>query len=99
MKYIKKFEASVDEIKIGEYVLLNTNSHFHTEYHDFINNNVGEVLGKDVYNIYVKYRNIPKNIEGNFDKNRIYANVKYIDKHSFDRNELEALVASKKYNL
>ena len=49
MKYIKKFE-NVEEPEIGDYVLmrLRPQSNYSPRYEEFIKNNIGEIVSKDV---------------------------------------------------
>lgn len=102
MKYIKKFEAKYGEVKEGEYVILNLDrdSDYKLKFHDFLENNIGYVTKTDYYNSYIKYENIPDYLKSYFrDKNYIICDIRHIDKHSFDKQELEAYLAAQKYNL
>jgi len=98
MKYIKKFE---NIISVGYYVLLYKN--FDDEYNNFISNNIGIVV--DLYNIIngevgIKYDNVPSSLVDYFrsDGYRIFYSYQ-IEHISCDRDDLDAILQSKKYNL
>ena len=101
MKYIKKFEAELHEVQKGEYVLLDfETSNYEGGFYDFIENNVGQFIDNDYYSAVIKYENVPEDLIDKFDaENCIVADIDFIYKHSFDKEELESFLATKKYNL
>lgn len=100
MKYLKKFEVNYYDIQIGEYVILKIDHiRFHKAYYTFLENNVGRIVGIDYFNVTIEYENIPSNLIQNFKNGTIKSDVSHIDKHSFDKEYLESILAAKKYNL
>ena len=79
MKYLKKFENKTNNFKIGQYVVAeNLPYTYIQDLKNFLNNNVGQItmIGDKDYidnsysKYYVKYENIPKNLEYLFYKNQ-----------------------------
>ena len=101
MKYIKNFDSKLHEVQIGEYVILDLSmSNYKSDFYDFIESHIGQFIESEYYNAIIKYDNIPEHLKNDFkDKNIIQCDISFIDKHSFDKNELESVLASKKYNL
>ena len=101
MKYIKKFEEKLNEIQKGEYILLDFSATIYKGlFYDFLENNIGQFILDDYFYAIIKYENIPVNLQKEFgEDNCITVDIDFIYKHSFDKNELESYLASKKYNL
>jgi len=111
MKHLKNFEYMhrVGDIKIGEYVLLdidykyadNKPESIKMKFFMFTNNNIGrvtQILEKTVYTI--QYENVPSIIGYIFDiNNAIDRHISEIKYHAKTKEEVEAMIASEKYNL
>jgi len=110
MKYIKTFENNRFDT---DYVIVNpigirsepTVPKIKEAFHEFINNNVGSVLSKidKIYSVY--YENIPKKLIPfflyNFGIKKYYISIKEekILQKSKNKEDLEAYIQAKKYNL
>lgn len=101
----KIFEKLNELPKIGDYVLLDINNYTSSPkiWQDFIKNNIGEIVEIDTEHgglsfIYkVKFENIPENVKDTF-----FIHYDYINSFlywSSDKNELEMILNTKKYNL
>ena len=111
MKYIKKFEsASVDELKIGDYVICEDNGTFSEELLSvFINNNIGQFIRMDYDNHFyiIEYKNIPKELRNSMvynDRNKIYIHCVIMEKYeikyfSSNKEDCEIYLAAKNYNI
>ena len=115
MKYLKKFEYNIfnpDYVIINPRGIKSepTVPKIQELFYDFINNNIGIVITKVPYhetNIYaIGYDNVPKKLLPFFMYNHSYTKKYYISvreekiiKKSKDKEELEAYINSKKYNL
>lgn len=108
MKYIKTFEKATETFKpkleIGDYVVVNTNTH-DNNFNNFINTNIGQVMDINVEQYYtsvrIKYENIPSNIRymflaGTDELSFVIDIVKYYSKN---KRDLEYLLDEEKYNL
>lgn len=113
MEHLKLYETFISNYKnplpkVGQYVIMDATSSSNSTFKNFVENNIGEIVGLRKYfhltpDIRVEYENIPESlilITDNRDGKSIFFNyiedIKYI---SDDREELEAILASKKYNL
>lgn len=70
MKYIKLFDNKNPNLKIGNYVLVNID-YSNPEFFNFINNNIGQIVGisgthNDDLSLRIKYNNIPNDIKSFF---------------------------------
>jgi len=106
--YIKTFEKiNIGSPKKGDWVICNEESNLK----NFLNNNIGFCYGykeRDEYKYRVGYPdNIPRNFENKFNRTlyngenlmaRIFSKSEILY-WSKDKNELEAILASNKYNL
>ena len=115
MKYLKTFEeVNIDEPKVGDYAIFfdeiyeigsGVSSDFN-EYVYFINNNIGEIIKiekNDDYKYHVKFENVPINIIRYFDTASDYYYLRFHKEEilywSKNKEELEHILAAKKYNL
>ena len=108
MKYIKLYEELNDEPHIGDYVVCECiNSFSSEEVRDYLENNVGKIckIEDHVISYLVKYENTPFDlfigINDNYKKDVGYW---WFDKleikiHSSNKEECEAYLNAKKYNL
>jgi hypothetical protein len=107
MRYLKTFE-SIDEPKEGDYIIAkSTNRHIGTHAVDvFCRNNIGQIIGiiydripdKPIYK--VKYENVPAGLKiSNLNNNIRGFFKKDFELWSKDKEELEAMIAAKKYNI
>lgn len=90
MKYIKTYE-NLEEPQIGDFVVINV-SHI-TNFKDFIENNVGKIIKTDAH------INWPYEIQYDIIKKSIITSRKEILYFSKNKEDCEAYLASKKYNL
>jgi len=100
MKYIKSYESLAHTTKIGNYVIVESESIF-TNVKEFINNSIGKIV--DIVSnvstpLKVKYINIPKGIKHYFDNTRSFyiKQIKYI---STNREDLKPFLIANKYNI
>lgn len=111
MKHIKLYENFNELPEIGDYVLVDITD-ANKEYQNFINDNIGRIIfinNPDDWILYLEYENIPKNIRHMFSHSApgkqnltSYVTVLHVNdiKHfSKNKENLEAILASKKYNL
>jgi len=110
MKYIKKFENHIDIPKIGDYVLIHTNSNIRSV-SNFVNNTIGKIIDisskyTDMFNrenpgvVRVEYDDPPRDIQSWFsDKNKRTFTLEQIVEYGKTKEELEEKLAVKKYNL
>lgn len=99
MKYLKKYE-SIDESKIGDYVICNDNN---LEVGEFIKNNIGQIINIS-YGIhyYIKYDNIPDDIKKYFNDSMPDVRMMFREEvihFSENKEKLKLLVTANKYNL
>jgi len=78
MKYLKKFELNINIPEIGDYIIMDCNNSIGNKFNAifyFLNNNIGKVVGYgNAYGgkgIKIKYFNIPKNLNSNFNPDHI----------------------------
>ena len=97
--------------KVGDYVFINTHDDYQLQasknYESFLKNNIGQIIDSEIEHggisiIYkIKFENIPDDIQSryfgkyNYKKFRIES-FKY---WSSDKNELEVMMNTEKYNL
>jgi len=105
MKYIKKFE-SVDAPQIGDYVVcqdgLSPSSDNDNLLNDFMSNNIGVIVmydPKSSYGYEIEYNNIPDNAMEYFSNNYILVSKSEIKFWSKNKEDVEAYLSGKKYNL
>ena len=106
MKHLKKFEFVVylRDIAVGDHVLL-----YYDYRHNrvspltiFLNETIGQIeeIYADDLTAKISYENVPKDVETWLYKNKYYtivlAQIKY---HAKTKEEVEAMIASEKYNL
>ena len=102
MKYMKYFEMNYNEPEIGDYVICDTD---YDNERIFTNANIGIIVDYDEYNnifpYAVTYDNIPVNLINHTidNTNIIYFNSINIKYWSKDRNELELILKSNKFNI
>lgn len=110
----KLFEAVYTPPEIGDYVLIDDNLYkYHKSFCDFINSNIGQVIDtritQDRFNVnensvVIKFENVPTELsffgDNFFDRNdnRI-CTIGQLKCWSSNIEELETILASKKYNL
>jgi len=86
---------------VGEYILANDESGSQKA-KDFVNNNIGLCTGfhrGDSFPFEVEYENLTPYIEQFFNKNKTNFNRKEILYWSDNKEELEAILQAKKFNL
>ena len=101
MKYMKYFEMNQGSPEIGDYVICETE--FDNE-SIFTNDNIGKIINYDYNSNFpyaVTYDNIPFNLSnGNYGGNEVITfNLTSIKYWSKDRNELEIILKSNKFNI
>ena len=101
MKHIKLFEDLQNIPEVGDYVIANS-KYTDEDSQNFFLNNIGKVIRNREIDelkrfVEVEYNNVPKNIL--VDNNNWLFLLDEILYWSKDKNELETLLASKKYNL
>jgi hypothetical protein len=107
MKYIKTYEAKdnqtlkpVEDSEIGDYVIC-SDGNLNIQY--FIENNIGQVAGKENNYLYVKYEDIPIDILNSYP--RAFTNSKrtmYLEEIKYcssSKNILQQIINQNKYNL
>jgi len=99
----KMFESiNMGKPEVGDYVIYQDSTKV-KEIQDFVNSEIGIITHKfkSVVNrdYDVKYDNIPISISFCFPKNNREMKLDEIEYWSKDKTELEAILASKKYNL
>lgn len=68
MRYIKTYEQNNIKPQIGDYVVVKIDKYYEDapdtyNLYNFINSNVGLVVDKDKYRIFVEFENVPENIK------------------------------------
>lgn len=95
MKYIKTFEDTQNEPRIGDYVLMRSETG-NPNVEKFVNNTIGQLYQFDVAGgVIIKYKNSPYNDDGQkrmFHRSQIVAFSPSID-------ELKLKIRTIKYNL
>ena len=106
MKYLKKYEdTNINKPKVGDYVLCEEKytENVTVQYQDvlnFISNNVGVIKFIRNNDFYVAYNNVPQELTRFFrDENSRRMENSEIKYWSDNKEELEAILASKKYNI
>ena len=111
MKYLKRFEdINIDEPKVGDYVITFDNCDYGSKYNDyldFVNNSIGKLYTiKNEYsdNYRVIFYNVPESIVQWFTTNHYDEKYLVVDREeilywSKNKEELEHILAAKKYNL
>lgn len=111
MKHLKYFENQQIVPKVGDYVILKTNDYNNDEFNYFCSQNVGQIIEitSGGFPYLIKFDSIPPynntstfnstvaNIAGKSDK-LSFAKGEIVDISS-SKEELEAKIQSKKYNL
>lgn len=101
----KIFESiNVGEPKVGDYVIIKYFNEFglpDKNFEECLKNNIGQIREVDkVDNDYViEYSELHKKLLKIFNNNLVPFNKKHIEYWSESKEELEALIRSKKYNL
>ena len=95
----KIFESK--ELEIGDYVIMGTNNHYLI---DFIFNNIGQIVKQRNIEITVKYENVPPEVNkilayGGDKLNERTFSIYLLLHHSKNKEDLEEILAAKKYNL
>ena len=100
---IKRFENISEGPKVGDYVICEEGN---LNFKDFIESNIGVIYKEDTFRnnkYYVKYKNIPINVKKGFIRiDNANVRVMYLDEilhFSSNKEELESILVSKKYNL
>lgn len=100
MKFIKTFEeinTLVSKVEVGDYVIMYT---FDKGYlSKFFSENIGRVEVEQYHNISVRYDTTPKGYEEEFSDNCRWFPISMLRFSSKNKEDLEVLLASKKYNL
>jgi len=114
MKYLRFFENSQiiedDKYHIGDFVIcketnrVGSNDPEIYNFFNFIDNNIGKIVDTDAagFDYIVKYKKIPKNIQNYFyRKNNTSRGMSESEilYHSKNKEELETILFSKKYNI
>ena len=112
MKYIKTFENikksdknrphANDYVCVDDEFFNNDKCVGHIEYRNFINDNVGKITTIDTheeYPIYIKYKNIPKELDSYFEDDEITVKFSNILFYHKNKKDVEIYIASNKYNL
>ena len=113
MKYIKEFEnISNDDIKVGDYVLVDIHGHSGIgpeNFINFINNNIGKVIEifspyKLYNNITIEYNNVPEIIRKIWfieENGKIIKNIRYnkIIANSKNIEDIERILITNKFNI
>ena len=103
MKHIKLFEE-LDIPKDGDYVLIHEKFEFHDNeffalLENFINNNIGKIIGIFTYRVIVEYFDIPEKIKYFFSIH----NSREVNLHKIisfgTKEQMELELQAKKYNL
>ena len=105
MKYIKKFE-NVNVPQIGDYAIVD-NTSVNKNLNDFLSNNIAEIVDKYEIETYwgkinyykFKYENIPFGLSESFSNDTIGFTELTIGYFSKNKEDVEARIQSKKYNL
>jgi len=97
MRYIKKFENMSNDPQIGDYIIVKSDMFMKGEYSIFLDNNIGIISDVQKNIVVVDFYNYPgyKNDE---KSSRVF-NIKEILYYSPNKQDLEAILVSKKYNL
>jgi hypothetical protein len=102
MKYLKLFEkANVDEPQIGDYVICSATEDVDDELKNFLLTAIGQIRNKNhrgIYDYSVYFENIPQHVIDNWD-NPIDFQKSEIENWSKNKEDLEYIIAAKKYNL
>lgn len=107
MKYLKSYENFKDKPKVGDYVLMRTDSR-NIEYRNFLKNNIGQITNMSDYLVTVKYENVPTNLiklkifNWNKSDGGFYYHTFNINKmlvFSDTPDDLELKIDTNKYNL
>ena len=105
MKYIKKFEKHIDDIQIGDYVVVDSNIGFKSKIGEFLKNTIGEVRSALDNTVYVEYGySVPEYLHPYFSKSNWGTFIKTIVAKDIifsspDKKEVEAYLAANKYNI
>ena len=90
-------EISTGEPEIGDYVIINWGYTIDfndvQKLRDHIENNIGKIIDYGFATYYVKYKNLPR------ENKIIQISKDYIKHWSKNKEELELILATKKYNL
>ena len=113
MKHLKTLETINDGPKIGDYIIVKSNSPIY-EINDFIENNIGQIFNIVKFKnsrygntYYTKYNNIPSEIKVYFQYLMLENKLCYyrgydsssIIEYSKNKENLEIILQAKKYNL
>jgi len=114
MKHLKTLETISNDPQIGDYVIIKSYSPV-DEVNDFINNNIGQIIdisqskySFSKYRLSIIYDNIPSEIKQYFENNNIkgtfydgFRDYKFSDiiEYSKNKEDLEIILSSNKYNL
>ena len=106
MKYLKKYEdTNINKPKVGDYVLCEEKytenvTEIYQYFLNFISNNVGVIKFIRNDDFYVVYNNVPQEVTKFFrDENARRMETYEVKYWSDNKKELEAILASKKYNI
>jgi hypothetical protein len=99
---ITKFKIfeNQEELKIGDYVILQLNNDYYNNvYVNFTANNIGKIIDKNFGEIEVRYNKHPLNFQGK-NQTLVLRNHEFkIIGHSSDIKDLEYILQANKYNL
>jgi hypothetical protein len=106
MKYIKTYEEvysftydiDTDPPKIGDYVIMRSTAN-NNELKQFIENSVGQIIEEDGDEITIDFSDIPEKLKQYFILSTRPYHYKLLQYWSDNKEELEEILAQKKYNL
>ena len=101
MKYLKTYERVNKKPQIGDYVVITAGLTFSEELEEYIENNVGQIIMKSgqICNYLVKYDDPDRLIYFNEPEGSYWTSISHILFYSSNKEECEAFLSSKKYNL
>lgn len=111
MKILKFYENIIDDIKVGDYVLIKINISKYTQKQidteKFINSTIGKIYDIDNRHvntdIYVLYEDVPESIKSYFNtKNDLYTrsfDIRRIVEYGKTIEELKLKIQTKKFNI
>ena len=87
--------------QIGEYVICDEGQKYGvmTEFMLFLQQNIGKIVDIDNNKYEVKYENIPDILRERFYKGRRLMEIHEIKHHSYNIEDLKAILSGNKYNL
>jgi len=110
MKHLHYYEHIKNETEPepDDYVICKDTYYLKKDIHDFLENNIGQIISIDSCDFYIKYENIPLNLISYFDFDDINKNndvgvaLMYNNEilyYSKDKEYLKQLLINKKFNI